>query len=153
MASGATWTCPATGLLSFKTSFGYISNTTNIAIYLQLLHNSNGVTSNINWFLNPAGTGSPDIYYDNLLSMTKGDTLEWMMAQAYNPTDATVTLQFRNSTFVGLMIAPGYTAAPSCYSGCSTFPNSSYNNEKPNSWVFMVFSCPSQAQGKQCKIK
>jgi len=42
MASGTTWTCPATGLWSFKTSFGYQSNTTNIAIYLQLLHNSNG---------------------------------------------------------------------------------------------------------------
>jgi len=75
MASGATWTCPATGLWSLKTSFGYQSNTTNIAIYLQLLHNSNGVTSNTNWFLNPEGTGSPNIYYDNLLSMTKGDTL------------------------------------------------------------------------------
>jgi len=98
-------------LWSFKTSFGYTSNTTNIAIYLQLLQNSNGVASNINWFLNPEGTGSPTFYYDNLLSMTKGDTLEWEMAQAYNPTDATVTLQFSNSTFVGLMIAPGYTAA------------------------------------------
>jgi len=111
MASGTTWTCPATGLWSFKKSFGYQSNTTNIAIYLQLLHNSNGVTTNTNWFLNPEGTGSSTFYYDNLLSMAKGDTVEWEMAQAYNPTDATVTLQFSNSTFVGLMIAPGYTAA------------------------------------------
>jgi len=111
MASGTTWTCPATGLWSFKTSFGYTSNTTNIAIYLQLLHNSNVFASNINWFLNPEGTGSPTFYYDDLLSMTKGDTLEWEMAQAYNLTDATVTLQFTGSTFVGLMIAPGYTAA------------------------------------------
>jgi len=69
-----------------------------------------GVVSNINWFLNPEGTGSPTIYYDDLLSMTKGDML-WIMTQAYNPTDATVTLQFSNSTFVGLMITPGYTAA------------------------------------------
>jgi len=110
MALATTWTFPATLLWSFKTSFGYTSNTTNIAIYLQLLHNSNGVVSNINWFLNPEGTGSPTFYYDDLLSMTKGDTLEWEMAQAYNPTDATVTLQFTSSTFVGLMIAPGYTA-------------------------------------------
>jgi len=35
----------------------------------------------------------------------------WYQNTAYNPTDATVTLQFTNSTFVGLMIAPGYTAA------------------------------------------
>jgi len=34
MASATTWTCPATGLWSFKTSFGYTSNTANIAIYL-----------------------------------------------------------------------------------------------------------------------
>jgi len=34
-----------------------------------------------------------------------------LMTQAYNPTDATVTLQFTNSTFVGTMIAPGYTTA------------------------------------------
>jgi len=98
MVSATTWTCPASGLWSFKTSFGYQSNTINIAIYLQLLHNSNGVGTNTNWFLNPEGTGSPTFYYDNLLSMTKGDTLEWEMAQAYNPTDATVTLQFSNST-------------------------------------------------------
>jgi hypothetical protein len=111
MAKATTWTCPATGLWSFKTSFSYLSNTNNIAIYLQLLHNSSGVGTNINWFLNPEGTGSPAFYYDNLLSMTKGDTLEWEMTQAYNPTDATVALQFTNSTFVGLMIAPGYTAA------------------------------------------
>jgi len=60
---------------------------------------------------NPEGTGSPNIYYDNLLNMTKGDTLEWQMAQAYNTTGSAVTLQFNNSTFVGLIIAPGYTAA------------------------------------------
>jgi len=106
--SATTWTCPATGLWSFKTGFGYQSNTTNIAIYLQLLHNSNGVTTNINWFLNPEGTGSPNVYYNNLLNMTKGDMLQWNMAQAYNPTDATVTLQFTGSTFLGLMIAPSY---------------------------------------------
>jgi len=111
MVSATTWTCPATGLWSFKTSFGYQSNTTNITIYLQLLQNSNEVANKVNWYLNPEGTGSPNIYYDNLLNMTKGDTLEWQMTQAYNPTDATVTLQFTSSTFVGLMIAPGYTAA------------------------------------------
>jgi len=43
--------------------------------------------------------------------MNKGDTLEWMITQAYNPTDAMVNLQFNNSTFVGFMIAPGYTPA------------------------------------------
>jgi len=87
MASDTMWTCTTTGLWSFNTSFSYQSNMTNIVIYLQLLHNSKTDT---NWFLNPEGTGLPDIYYDNLLSMTKGDTLELKMTQAYNPTDATV---------------------------------------------------------------
>jgi len=109
MASGTTWTCPATGLWSFKTGFAYVSNVTNIAIYLQLLQNSNVIASNTNWFLNPENTGSPNIYYDNLLNMTKGDTLEWTVTQDYNTSGSTVMQQFINSTFVGFMIVLGYT--------------------------------------------
>jgi len=110
MVSATTWTCPASGLWNFETNFSYLSSITNIAIYLQLVHNSSGVATNINWYLNPEGTGLPNIYYNNLLNLTKGDTLQWNMSQAYNPTSANVTLQFVGSTFLGFMIAAGYTA-------------------------------------------
>jgi len=111
MVSATTWSCPASGLWNFKTNFSYLSSVTNIALYLQMLLNSSSIATNINWYLNPEGTGSPNICYDILLNLTKGDTLQWNMAQAYNPTSASVTLQFTGSTFLGVMIAPGYTAA------------------------------------------